>query len=370
MDKSSTDSYWNSEHVRQARLDMIAGKELPDCSFCYDLEKTGVKSLRQTINDQFPIDHIVNQIKEDGTLDVPPMFFDYRTITCNIQCTTCDDDNSSKHVPLARELLNRKTIHRIDTEYEKQLGAEIIQGLQNKTVGSIYWAGGEPMLMRMHWDVVEEMERLYEKPEYTDYIKNIVLFYNTNMTKLYWKGRLIPKILSKFNVTIWASIDGVEETFEYCRDGAKWEQVKNNWLVYKRYIPKTLVSAVLTAPVIMDIDRFLDFFEVNDGAMFNHPYIPNEYKNLLDVKLYPTVLAEKIINHAIERVEKSYLQGKENTISLLKQCLVESHDVDYVDIKRQIMRRDMFLTNSGSFDLLLEKIDPEISLWYKSIVVE
>ena len=85
MDKSSTDSYWNSEHVRQARLDMLAGKELPDCSFCYDLEKTGVKSLRQTINDQFPIDHIVNQIKEDGTLDIPPMFFDYRTITCNLQ---------------------------------------------------------------------------------------------------------------------------------------------------------------------------------------------------------------------------------------------------------------------------------------------
>lgn len=369
MDKSFTDDYWNSEHVRNARLDMIAGKELPDCSFCYEHEKIGVRSLRQTINEQFPVEHIVKQTKEDGTLSVPPMFFDYRTITCNLQCTTCDDEHSSKHVPLVKELLDRKITHRVDAVYEKHLGEEIIQGLQNKTVGSIYWAGGEPMIMRMHWDVIEEMERLLEKPEYTDYIKGIILFYNTNMTKLYWKGRLIPKILAKFNVTIWASIDGVEETFEYCRDGAKWEQVKANWLVYKQYIPKTAVTAVISAPVLMDIDRFMDFFEEHDATMFNHEYAPNDYKNLLDIRLYPQELFDSIINHAIERLERSELKGKEYTLSILQMYIKEKHlfDPDYIDIKRQILRRDGFLKNSGSFEHLLEKINPQVNYWFNSV---
>ena len=370
MDKSSTEDYWNSAYVRQARLDMIAGKELHDCSFCYEHESIGLESLRQKVNKQFPVEHIVAQTKIDGTLDVPPSFFDYRTITCNLQCTTCDDNHSSKHVPLVKELLGRNTNHRVDTNYEKQLGEEIIKGLRDKTVSSIYWAGGEPMLMRMHWDVVEEMERLYEDPEYNSYIKSIVIFYNTNMTTLYWKDRLIPEILSKFNVTIWASIDGVEETFEYCRDGAKWNQIKDNWLVYKQYIPKTAVTAVISAPVLLDIDRFLDFFEQYDIAMFNHQYIPNDYKNLLDIRLYPKELFDKIIDHAIERISKSNFNGKDYTLSILQMYIKERfEDVDYVDIKRQIRSRDKFLKNSVSFEKLLEQLDVEVSDWYKSIVV-
>lgn len=371
MDKSSTEDYWNSDYVKQARLDMIAGKELDACNFCYEYEKAGITSLRQQVTEAHDIESLVSLTKEDGTLDSLPSFFDYRTITCNLQCTTCDDDNSSKHVPLVKELLGKQVTHRIDSNYEQQLSEEIIAGLQNKTVSKIYWAGGEPMLMRMHWNVIEEMERLYEKPEYTDYIKDIVLFYNANMTRAYWKGRLIPKILAKFNVTIWASIDGVAETFEYCRDGAKWEQVKNNWLIYKQHIPKTAVTAVLSAPVLMDIDRFLEFFETHGTTMFNHQYVPNEYKNLLDVRLYPKELFDKIINHAIERIEQTTLAGKEYTLSILQMYIKERfEDVDYVDIKRQIMRRDKFLKNSESFELLLEQLDSEVSDWYKSITVD
>jgi sulfatase maturation enzyme AslB (radical SAM superfamily) len=350
---------------------MIAGKELPDCSFCYEHESIGLESLRQKVNKQFPVEHIVAQTKEDGTLDVPPSYFDYRTITCNLQCTTCDDNHSSKHVPLVKELLGRNTNHRVDANFEKQLGEEIMQGLRDKTVNSIYWAGGEPMLMRMHWNVIEEMERLYEDPEYNSYIKDIVLFYNTNMTTLYWKNRLIPEILSKFNVTLWASIDGVEETFEYCRDGAKWQQVKDNWLLHKQYIPKTAVTAVISAPVLMDIDRFMDFFEQHGSSMFNHPYLPNDYKNLLDIRLYPKELFDKIINHAMERISRSDLPGKDYTLSLLQMYIKERfEDVDYSDIKRQIIRRDKFLKNAVSFEKVLEHLDHEVSEWYKSIVVD
>jgi len=371
----TTDEYWNSDYIKKTRLDMISGIPIPDCSFCYDHENNGVKSLRQTLNEQFPIQHLVDQTKEDGSLEVPPSFFDYRSTTCNLHCTTCDHNHSSKYAKISNKLLGKETIHKVDIAYENSLGEEIITGLRNKTVNTIYWAGGEPMIMKMHWDVIGEMEKLYDDAEYCSYIKSIKLYYNTNMTKLYWKGRLIPEILSKFDVTLWASIDGVEETFEYCRDGASWETVKNNWLIYKKYVPKTWVTSVLSAPVLMDIDRFLSFFEATDSTtdFFNHQYVPNAFLNLLDIRQYPSEIFNDIIDNAIARVEKSPLGGKEYTLSILRKYKAENQHIDsvgYSEIKKQIIQRDKFLISGLSFEQLLEQINPDAHRWYKSITVD
>lgn len=370
LDKTTTDQYWNSDYVKQVRLDMTAGKLVPDCTFCYNYEDHGTPSLRQMLNELYPVDDIVAQMTEDGSMFIPPSYYDYRTITCNLQCVTCDDRHSSKHALIAKEMFGRNSVHRVDVDYERKLGSEIIQGLRDKTVSNIYWAGGEPMLMASHWDVIEEMERLYADPSYRDYIANFPMFYNTNMTRLYWKGRLIPEVLAKFNVTIWASIDGVEETFEYCRDGAKWEQVKANWLLYKQHIPKTSVTAVLSAPVLMDIDRFLDFFEWNKGHSFNHEYEQNEYKNLLDIRLWPQHLFDSIIDHAIERFQSYNLEGKDSTISTLEMYRRQKPqftDIDYAHIKSEIQRRDKFLTSNESFESLLKKIHQPAYDWYMQI---
>lgn len=370
MEKTTTDEYWNSEYVKQVRLDMKAGKLISDCSFCYNYEDFGSPSLRQKLNALYPVEKIVAQMTEDGSMHIPPSYYDYRTITCNLQCVTCDDKNSSKHALIAKEMFGRNSTHRVDVGYERKLSSEIIKGLRNRTVSNIYWAGGEPMLMKSHWDVIEEMERLHEDSLYREYIVGIPMFYNTNMTRLYWKERFIPKILSKFNVTIWASIDGVEETFEYCRDGANWEQVKANWLLYKQHIPNTSVTAVLSAPVLMDFDRFLDFFETNESNSFNHEYIQNEYKNLLDIRLWPQHLFDSIIEHAIERIQRHNLIGKDTTLSILqmyKKQKREFTDVDYVHIKSEIRRRDKFLKNSESFESLLKKIHEPAYEWYMHI---
>ncbi|NBO70599.1 MAG: twitch domain-containing radical SAM protein [Bacteroidetes bacterium] len=370
MEKTTTEEYWNSDYLRDARLKMIAGEKLADCSFCYNYENMGVTSFRQVMNGMYPLDNIINKVTQDGTLESSPSYYDYRTITCNLQCVTCDDNHSSKHAAIARELLGRNSQTKVDLQYEKKLGHEIISGLHAKTVDNIYWAGGEPMLMATHWDVIFEMEKLLEDPEYTDYIKSVRMFYNTNMTKLYWKDHFIPAILSKFNVTLWASIDGVAETFEYCRDGAKWDTVRENWLIYKKHIPNTSVTAVLSAPVLMDIDRFMDFFESNDGNMFNHQYEPNDYKNLLDIRLYPDDIFHTVIDHAIDRIRRTHLGGKESTLEVLEMYRKQKSDFsnpDYQEIKNHTQRRDKFLKNSKSFEELLQQINKPTYNWYVGI---
>ena len=370
MDKISTDEYWNSEYLKQVRLDMKAGKLVSDCQFCYDYEDHGVASLRHSLNGLYDVQEVVSRMEEDGTMLDPPSYFDYRTITCNLQCTTCDDANSSRHIPIVKQMFDKTILHRVDVEYERKLGSEIVEGLRNRTVRNIYWAGGEPMLMAAHWDVIDEMERLHADPSYREYIASIPMFYNTNMTILYRNNRLIPEILSKFDVTIWASIDGVEETFEYCRDGAKWENVKENWLVYKQYIPKTSITSVLSAPVLMDIDRYLDFFDSHGSNSFNHQYLQNIYNNLLDIRLWPQHLFDQIIDHAIERTKQSVSESREDTLSVLEMYKNQKKDfqnVDYAFIKNEIQRRDKFLKNSQSFESLLKKIHTPAYEWYVGI---
>jgi uncharacterized Fe-S cluster-containing radical SAM superfamily protein len=371
MNKTTNEEYWNSDYVKQVRLDMMAGKLVSDCSVCHKTEQHGVESMRQRLNPLFPMEEIISKMQPDGSMDIPPSYFDIRTLTCNLQCVTCDANNSSRHIRIEREMFPDNGFHVVDIEYERNIIKDVIEGLRNKTVRQIYWCGGEPMLMSAHWDVVEEMERLYEDPTYTDYIANIRIFYNTNMTRLYWKKRLIPEILSKFNVLIWASIDGVEETFEYCRDGANWEQVKNNWQTYRQYIDFTHVSATLSAPVLMDIERFLNFFSgKNLTYNYSHPYEQNVYKNFMDIRLYPQQLFDDIIDNARRKIESSELWGNDYTLTILemyKQQKKEFADVDYAHIKSEIQRRDKFLKNSHSFEALLSKIHKPAYEWYVSI---
>lgn len=371
MDKTQTAEYWNSDYVKQVRLDMLAGKTISDCDFCYNCEKHGTESLRQKINPLYSMEEFISKMEADGSMTIPPSYFDYRTLTCNLQCATCDSDHSSSHIVIERDMFGKNSLHKVDNEYEQNLGNEIIQGLRNKTVKIIYWSGGEPMLMGSHWNVIEEMERLYDDPIYHDYITNIPVFYNTNITTLYWRQRLIPEILSKFNVTIWASIDGVEETFEYCRDGAKWEQVKTNWFIYKQYIDRTYIAATLSAPVLMDIERFLDFFSDNNQTYnFSHQYEQNNYKNFLDIRLYPQQLFDDIIDNATQKIQNIEMGGKDHTISILEMYRKQKQEftnVDYAPIKNEIQRRDKFLKNSHSFEALLNKIHKPTYDWYVGI---
>ena len=370
MDKISIEDYWNSDYVKQARLDMIAGKEIPDCSFCYDHEKNKRHSLRQTLNAWYDVNEIVSKTLPDGTMPSYPSYFDYRSILCNIQCVTCDHNSSSKHFSIAKDVLGVNSCHVVDTEYENTLAQEIIQGLLTKTTKNLYWAGGEPMVTPMHWTVIDKMEELLEDSEYVDYIQSIQMNYSTNLTKLERNDRLIPEILAKFDTTIWTSMDGVERTFEYCRDGVTWDEVRNNFLEYQKYIPKSGITAVLSAPVLMDIEKLVNFLEEHQVSMYNHEYWPNSYTNLMDIRLWPQHLFDEIIDNAEQIVLKTSLQGREHTISTLNKYREEKKtfpEPDYTFVKQQIQKRDKFLRYEVSFENLLKHIHKNAHEWYSNI---
>lgn len=369
--KKSTEEFWNSDYVKQTRLDMIEGKHISGCEYCYNFEKDGGWSLRRQLNEKYDIDYLIEQTGPDGYLNLKPTFYDVRSTVCNLQCVTCDEDNSSTHKKLSVKLGTSKNNHKIDIEYETRIANEIVQGLESKTVKMLYWSGGEPMIMKMHWIVIEKMLELLELPEYHDYIKSIELFYNTNLSKLYYKNHYIPEVLSKFNTLIWASLDGVEETHNYCRNGSDWELVYNNWKEYRKHITNMNVTSVLSAPVLMDIDRYIEFLETEKCNFFDHEFLPTGYNKLLDIKLYPTDIFHEIVNHAKKRFLESKLdqQSVYNSVTILNKYISERSDplIDYASVKRDIDNRDVFNKGSLSFEYLLSTINQKYYNWYKSI---
>ena len=384
LKKTSLSEFWNSEKMKQTRKDMIEGKPIKECSRCYEYEKVGVSSLRQEACRDVIFSKIMSNVNEDGSMSTGPVYYDHRTIHCNFQCLSCGTYYSSTHIQLQKEMWNKDTDFTVDHEYERGSANDIIESLRKKECTSIYWAGGEPFMSHVHWAVVEEMYNLGQNPEYRDYIQQIRVHYNTNLSKSVWKNKKIVDLIEFYQPSIQASIDGTHETFEYCRDGGVWSEVSNNWKEFHSKLNKNRqmgIASVLSAPVIFDIDRWFEFFEPYDPALYNHKYvwslsnIPDRTINFLDIRLYPKDVCENAINHAIERFDKSKLRGKEKSIQILKSYLVEreenketfENEKSLKQIKERCVYRDKFLKTKRPFIEVLNRINQEAAKWYLAL---
>jgi sulfatase maturation enzyme AslB (radical SAM superfamily) len=88
-------------------------------------------------------------------------------------------------------------------------------------VEQIYFAGGEPLLMEEHYNILEE---LVKRKRF-----DVRLIYNTNFTHTDLKGRSVFEYWRQFDsVAVGASLDGMGHPAEYIRKGTKWYDVVQN----------------------------------------------------------------------------------------------------------------------------------------------
>lgn len=88
-------------------------------------------------------------------------------------------------------------------------------------VEQIYFAGGEPLLMAEHYNILEELL----KKGRTD----VRLIYNTNFTHTDLKGRSVFEYWRQFqSVAVGASLDAQGKPAEYIRKGTVWRDVIQN----------------------------------------------------------------------------------------------------------------------------------------------
>lgn len=346
FEKTPTSEFWNSDFMKSVRTNMLAGEKIAECKVCYECEQANNISLRQHVNNNITKDMLsdyLDKTEVDGYYHGVVTYYDYRTIHCNLQCQSCGDIYSSQHIKLKEKMFGDKIIatdkdslFKIDYEYEKECTDEIISSIRNKQVTTIYWAGGEPMMSPIHWEVIEYMLEKLDDPAYVDYIKTIQMHYNTNLTKLYWKNKSIPKLLELLQPVLQPSLDGTHETIEYTRDGVTWEEIDKNFNEYINLLNKFEqfgIATVTSAPVLFDLDRYLEYYSRYKVRLVPHYHFcsietPTSMSGLLSIKQYPEDIFFPAIQNAKKKLKLYNLPGTSEFIDILTR-----YEKEYADLR-------------------------------------
>lgn len=225
--KNTLKEIWNSPQQRQLRLNMLNEVPSAACGRCYEQEESGFFSGRKSANKHHG--HHIDRVKNtgpDGHLDQFEMtYWDIRfSNLCNLRCRSCGHIFSSQwyqdQVKLAGpEWKKQHSVLKYAGRTETDMWEQLIPHLDY--VEQIYFAGGEPLLMEEHYNILEELLRRGR----TD----VRLIYNTNFTHTDLKGRSVFEYWKQFqSVAVGASLDAQGLRAEYIRKGTDWAQVEQN----------------------------------------------------------------------------------------------------------------------------------------------
>lgn len=213
----SLDEIRNGEEYKKIRRDILAGKKLDRCRRCHTSEENGLDSYRVK-GHQTTLSNFTEEAK-------PIAYLDYRADNvCNLACKSCGGPYSTKLIDTDLKLGNisedeAKKLRFVNKE-NKNI-TEISDKISDIT--SIYFAGGEPLLNQQHWDILEKLKK-------SSKLETTTLTYSTNLTVLDFKDYSVEEYWPySENLTIQASIDGMGDSFEYFRTGAKWNTVLKNF---------------------------------------------------------------------------------------------------------------------------------------------
>ena len=290
---------WNNNSMKQVRVDMLTEKPLDGCKRCYEQEESGFFSGRQSANKHHGHNvKLVAETKSDGQLDRFEMaYWDIRySNLCNLKCRSCGHIYSSQwyqdQAKLAGpEWASQNQVLNFAGRNKTDMWSQLIDHIDH--VEQIYFAGGEPLLMDEHYNILDELDR---RGRY-----DVRLIYNTNFTHTQLKDRSVFDYWKKFDsVSVGASLDGKGDYAEYIRKGTNWNQVEQNRIEMMRVCPNvdfyvSFTLSILNALHLPDFHRdwvsrgFVraQDFNVNilmDPKHYRIDIATLEYKNLIKEK--------------------------------------------------------------------------------------
>jgi len=289
---NTLEEIWRNNAMTKLRTDMLSETANATCGRCYEQEESGFFSGRKSANK-----HHGHHVKKLDTNPFEMTYWDIRfSNLCNLKCRSCGHIFSSQwyqdQVKLAGpEWKDRNTVLNYAGRTETDMWSQLIPHLDY--VEQIYFAGGEPLLMEEHYNILEELV----KRERFD----VRLIYNTNFTHTDLKGRSVFEYWKQFkSVAVGASLDGMGRPAEYIRKGTDWYQVVKNRHEMIRTCPQVdfYISPTLS---IMNAWHLPDFHKewvsagliraqdlnvniLQDPAHYRIDIAPAEYKQRLEAK--------------------------------------------------------------------------------------
>jgi MoaA/NifB/PqqE/SkfB family radical SAM enzyme len=247
---------WNSENMKALRLNMLSGKKSSICDNCYAHESIGKLSERKQYNRDFRRYYSrVTETSGDGSIkeqNIPVLDIRFSN-KCNYKCRICNSDYSSlwydEEIKLGKipDSDNKEKKASIDNDAFWSSFKDLLPGIKK-----IHFAGGEPLFMDEHYEVLEHIIAIGKT--------NITLSYNTNLSTLRYKQNDVIKLWSKFKqIQIWASLDGMGERGDYQRKGQKWDNIEQNIRTIQKSSSRVLFGVNVTVSIfnILHIPDFL-----------------------------------------------------------------------------------------------------------------
>jgi organic radical activating enzyme len=328
--------------MRGLREDMLNERPNPACGRCYEQEESGFFSGRRSANKHHG--HHIKRIDDDR---FQMSYWDIRfSNLCNLSCRSCGHIFSSSWYQDQAKLAGgtwkeQNKVLNYAGRTETDMWEQLIPHLDY--VEQIYFAGGEPLMMAEHYNILDELERRGRF--------DVRLIYNTNFTHTRLKDRSVFDYWRKFkSVAVGASLDDQHGRAEYIRKGTTWHEVIANRAEMIKvcpnvdfYISPTL--SIMNAWSLPDFHRQwtetgliraqdLNVNILQDPAHYRIDIAPAEYKQRL-INRYQEHLEWLRPQDALQRATVgfesaiNYLQATDNT-HLIDQFWRKTHELDAI----------------------------------------
>jgi len=348
VQQTSIIEIWNSKKYKSMRLNMLAGKKCNECKSCYQAEDAGVNSFRQSVNrDYSEFLSIAEETNVDGSLDTMKLkYLDIRwSNICNFKCRSCSGTYSSSWATEDNKNgQNKKVFIYAGGKDNNDLYNQLLPHLSE--VKEIYFAGGEPLLMDKHYEILEHLIQTGN----TD----IKIRYNSNLSSLTFKNLSVTKLWKNFSkVQLNISLDSWSDRAEYIREGTNWNDIETNINQVKTICPHVTIgiSSVISIFNVYTVPEFIEYMinnklvDNNTTASFYCLINPNFYSfDVLDSKI-----KKIIIDKLTQRQYTGHMKSQvENIIKHLNSSTynptLQQHFKKYTDYYDSIRNKNFVST--------------------------
>ena len=280
---------FNNDYMKSIRKTMLEGNVPASCKKCYDEEAQGISSKRiwETGTWHYEgvdIPELIAQTDEDGGVPYKLQYLDLRLgHTCNLKCIMCSPHDSSQWVkdhkkifPIIQSSVIKDQMQWTQSDFNNKwherpdFWEEVFEQIPN--IKQLYFAGGEPLVIKEHTIFLEEIVR-------RGYAHKILLRYNSNGTIITDK---MIELWSKFRkVKVSISLDGIGERVEYIRYPLNFKEVEENLWKLER-APAHIETNLELAVQILNIKHIPEFIKWKVTSDFKKL---NQGKNVLGQEL-------------------------------------------------------------------------------------
>ncbi len=314
---------WNSKKYKDIRCQMLNGQKPEECQDCWNLESMGTRSMRQRALRNFPgsrwsnYSHLLKQVDPSGHVPYLPKTLELKLSNlCNLKCRMCHPVDSSSWAADWNEisdLMKKYNTWAYDSAEKQNVSRKpLISGFQDQeqwwldfekmvdSVELVEFAGGEPLMDPLHYRILDLLARRADQ---------IKLKYSTNLTTLKFKNSSVIDYWKKFRgVSIYASVDGINDVYNYIRTGAQFTQIEENLSALQScqeiIFDEIAVACTIQIYNVFQLPEIIEYFSKRNVRFHSHRVTA------------PTFLNTQVLpKHLKQKAEKEILAYKENIFS-------------------------------------------------------